>query len=131
MGLSTCHNIFKVFVINFANHFREAIIYMPEGADLQEILDVYRRLEFLGCVGSMDCTHIRWLSCPFEFANFCIGKEGYPTLSFQVVVNHARMIRHASHGGYGTLNDINMCHIDTIVRDDKLGLLTSDGQRRN
>ena len=122
---------FKTFVVNFSNHFKKDFIRMPTGNDLKKVLDVYQRLGFPGCIGSMDCTHVRWLCCPTEIANLCIGKEGFPTLSFQVVVDHARQINHVSVSGFGTMHDINMCTVDVIVRNDKYGLLDRRGKSRN
>ena len=131
VGLSTSCVIFKVFVTNFALYFKDAFIYMPEDEDLKDVMKVYNRLGFPGCIGSMDCTHIRWLACPKELTNLCTGKEHYPTLSFQVIVDHARMIRHVSGGEHGTLNDINICQLDEVIKNDITGLLSSDGQNRN
>ncbi len=74
---------------------------------------------------------MKWLACPSELTNLCTGKEGYPTLSFQVVVDHARKINHVSVSGFGTMNDINMCQIDIIVRNDDNGFLDSRGINRN
>ena len=123
--------LFKTFVTNFSNHFKKDFIRMPTGDELKSVLDVYQRLGFPGCVGSMDCTHVKWLCCPSEITNLCVGKEGYPTLSFQVVVDHARKINHVSASGFGTMNDINMCQVDVIVRNDKYGFLDRSGVRRN
>ena len=130
-GLATVTECFKTFVVNFAYHFKDAFIHMPEGDDLIEVMKVYSRLGFPGCIGSMDCTHIKWLKCPQDLTNLCTGKELAPTLVFQVIVDHARMIRHVSGSEFGTLNDINVCQIDDMIKNDSTGFLTSDGQRRN
>ena len=122
-------SIFHNFVTNFSKKF-ESFINMPEGEDLESVLEVYRRLGFPGCVGSIDCTHVRWWGCPSNLTNICTGKEGYPTLSFQVVVDHSRLIRHVSRAGWGTMNDINMCQqVDTIIRDSSEGFLNDYGRR--
>lgn len=122
-------SIFRHFVTNFSKAF-SSFINMPEGDDLESVLNVYSRLGFPGCVGSIDCTHIKWLGCPSNLTNICTGKEGYPTLSFQVIVDHARQIRHISRAGWGTMNDINMCQqIDTIIRDNKDGFINDYGRR--
>jgi hypothetical protein len=123
--------IFKTFVTNFAKHFRTSFIRMPTGDELNKVLDIYRRLGFPGCIGSMDCTHVRWLCCPAELTNLCTGKEGFPTLSFQIVVDHARKINHVSVSGFGTMNDINICQVDVIVRNNTYGLLDDTGRNRN
>ena len=56
---------------------------------------------FPGCVGSIDCTHIAWDMCPTTLNPLCKGKEGYPTLVFEVVVDHTRKIRACTRSFYG------------------------------
>jgi len=124
-------HIFKTFVTNFAKHFRSAFIRMPTGEELNAVLAIYQKLGFPGCIGSMDCTHVKWLCCPAELTNLCTGKEGFPTLSFQIVVDHARKINHVSVSGFGTMNDINICQVDVIVRNNTHGLLDETGRNRN
>ena len=50
---------------------------------------------------------------------------------FQVIVDQIRMIRHVSGSEYGTLNDINVCQVDEMRKNDETGFLSSDGQSRN
>ena len=71
------------------------------------------RLGLAGCVGSMDCTHIRLDKCPIELSNLCLGKEKFTSLSFQVVVDHAKRIHHCSRYFFGTVNDKNVTLNDT------------------
>ena len=118
-GGTTVRSIFKKIVINFHKAFNKDFIRMPEGDELEKVLSVYGRLGFPGAVGSMDCTHIRWAACPAELTRACTGKELCPTLSFQVMVDHARRINHVSNSFFGTSNDINVCQYDFIVRNDK------------
>jgi hypothetical protein len=131
IGESTCNYLFVIFVINFATRLKSEFIRMPEGEELHLIHNVYRKLGFPGCIGSIDCTHVRWRNCPVRFTNYCSGKSGFPTLSFQVVVTHDRRVIHVNEGQFGALNDINICSTDPIIRDDVTGLLTSDGLSRN
>jgi hypothetical protein len=42
-----------------------------------------------GCMGSIDCTHIGWTRCRTSVRSWYIGKEGVPTVSFQVCLFHA------------------------------------------
>ncbi len=37
-----------------------------------------------GCMGSIDCTHIGWTRCLTSVRSWYVGKEGVPTVSFQV-----------------------------------------------
>ena len=49
VGLSTACVIFKTFVVNFTHYFKDSFIYMPEGNDLKNVVEVYNRLEFTRC----------------------------------------------------------------------------------
>ena len=62
----------------------------PIGDGMQAVVDTYTKLGLPGCVGSMDCTHVHWAQCPKYHKVECTGKEGFPTLSFEVVVDHSR-----------------------------------------
>ena len=73
-----------------------AFVKYPTGQLLTKVLQEYESIGLPGCVGSMDCTHVKWYQCPDGLRHDCIGKEGFPTLAFQVVVNHSRSI----HGGF-------------------------------
>lgn len=105
VGASTCNKIFRKFVVNFKREYFKQIVYLPEGEELRKVMDVYKILGFNGCFGSMDCTHLRWNKCPAEWQNYCIGKEGFPTLSFLVVVDHNRRAMIVSRSFFGAAND--------------------------
>jgi hypothetical protein len=115
VGNSTVNTIFHKFVKNFSNKFKDTYIKPPEIGSIfmTQVQDCYDKLGFPGCIGSMDCTHIKWDQCPKENRSITKGKEGYPTLSFEVVVDHSRRIHSVSEGFNGTVND------KTISRYDK------------
>lgn len=75
-------------------------------------METSRKLGFGGCVGSLDCTHVKWSRCPDDIRFDCLGKEGYPSLSFQVIVTHPRYCYHVSNAFFGATND------QTIMRND-------------
>jgi hypothetical protein len=105
VGASTCNTIFRTFVLNFRREYFREIVFMPEGEELQKVMDVYKLLGFNGCFGSIDCTHLWWNKCPSYWQNYCIGKEGYPTLAFLVVVDHNRRAMIVSRAFFGAAND--------------------------
>lgn len=123
------HVMFKTFVLNFSRVFKDSWIYMPIGDDLKRVMEVYSRLGFPGCVGSADCTHVKWTRCPFTLNGSCTGKEGFSTLAFHVIVSHDRMIRSVSPAMFGAHNDINICHLDPIMYNDDNGFLNSSRRR--
>ena len=110
---STVNKFFKDFIFNYAEALYEKWVYVPQGAELDAVEAVYRRLGFPGCVGSMDCTHIVWDKCPERWRLLCKGKEGEPTVAFQAVVEHTRRIQHISKPFYGAINDTSITYQDT------------------
>ena len=71
----------------------------------------------LGCIGSIDCVHIRWDNIPAMLKNLHVGKEGYETRSFEVTVNHRRRILAETTGFYGSYNDKTRVRFDRFVND--------------
>ena len=81
-------------------------------AELTETERLYREKGLPGCIGSVDCVHIAWDKFPARRRNTFTGKEGYPSLSFEVVCDHNRSIQSATLGFDGSTNN------KTIVRFD-------------
>jgi len=104
--------------------------FSPTTSELCSIMQAYALVGFPGCVGSIDCTHIRWWNCPSKHRNSCHGKEGYPTLGFQVIVDNTKRILHVSKGYFGSLNDQNICDIDPIIYNDNGGIVNLARDRR-
>jgi len=113
VGASTCNTIFKTFVTNFSCFFFDEYVKMPQGDRLQSIMRAYERLGMVGCIGSMDCTHLWWNKCPDDLTNLCKGKEGVPSMSFECIVGCNKEIYSCSDGYPGTYNDKNVARMDT------------------
>ena len=105
VGASTCSKFFCTFVINFARLYFEHLVFVPEGEQLRKTMDIYKIRGFNGYFESIDCTHLRWNKYPRKWQNFCIGKEGYPTLAFLVVVDHNKRAMIVSRTFFGAAND--------------------------
>lgn len=104
-------------------------VNIPKGDELKHSMDVYTRLGLPGCVGSIDGTKIGWDKCPSDMSNICSGKEKYPALGFQVIVNHMRKIFHVSRYFYGSATDISMAYWDPVTRcflEGNLGALSKE-----
>ena len=78
-----------------------------------EIEAAYAAVGILGACGSMDVVHIPLGACPYGLINMCTGKEGYPTLAYNVICDHSGRALALMPGAYGTNND------KTIVRSDE------------
>jgi hypothetical protein len=88
LNISESHTLFffKQFVNNYSKVFFDKYVYVARGSDLQSVMEVYRRMGFPGCVGSMDVTHIYWDKCPNYLRFLCKGKEGNQLLHFRLSV---------------------------------------------
>ena len=58
----------------------------------------FTQLGLPGCIGSADCVHVHWERCPSGSRSSLKGKEGYPTLSHEVTIDHTRRIVAATEG---------------------------------
>lgn len=94
--------------------------------EIAKVTNVYKRLGFPGAIGSLDCTHIRWEKCPAGLRSTCKGKEGYPSLSFELTVDHFRRIHAVSCGHYGGRNDKTIVKYDAHVQNIHLHGLYGD-----
>jgi hypothetical protein len=79
----------RVFFIAFVSAFScdlfDIWVCMPRTkAEIARITDQYAKVGLPGCVGSIDCTHVGVDRMPAGLKNLLTGKEGYPTLSFEV-----------------------------------------------
>jgi len=120
---SHCGAIFRKFITNFSRLFKDEFIKLPTPSELESSMKAYAAVGFPGCVGSIDCTHIRWWNCPSKHRNSCHGKEGYPSLGFQMIVDPSKRIQYVSQAYFGTLNDQNICDVDPIIYNDTSGIL--------
>ncbi len=78
---------------------------------------IYDMLGMPGAVGSTDCTHIPLGKCPVSWRNSCIGKEGFPTLSYSMTCDHTRKIMHCTGGFPGSYNDKTIARYDAFITD--------------
>ena len=53
----------------------------------------------------MDATHIHWAKCPASHKHDCTGKEGYPTIAFNIAVTHSGHITSVTNGFHRGKND--------------------------
>ena len=70
-----------------------------------------------GCVGSLDVVHIGWDSCPHQYFNMYKGKEGFPSVAYEVICSSRKFIQSVSVGHPGTRNDKHIVRTDYAVMD--------------
>ena len=92
-----------------------------------------------GAGGSIDVVHLEWSYCPAGDVNQCKGKEGYPTVAFEVISGFDREILGVSSVQFGTRNNQHIVKLDknvALVRDEWYNIVEWDfydanGQRKN
>lgn len=125
IGQSTISEMFHDFIEGFADpEIVDEYIKVPEGAQLREMQRQFERLGLPGCIGCIDGTHIYWDCCPYDYYNVMKGKEGRPSVNFQMVVDNERRLLSVSDNYFGTTHDATMLQSDSFsksVIDGSLG----------
>ena len=121
----------RVFFHNWCNKFAKRYykIYCNPPETPEEIaktMAVYDRLGFPGCIGSTDCVHIKWERCSTGERFLHKGKEGFPTLSYEVTCDHTSKIISCTHGFPGARSDQTIVRFDGFVSDIHDGIRYSD-----
>jgi hypothetical protein len=132
---SSINHFFRTFVEQFSKLFYSDYVHVPEGNDLQRTMDSYAELGIPGGVGSMNATHLPWDKCPVSLYHLCKGKEKFPTLAFNCVVDHFKFIHYCSDAFFGATNDLQICADDDypvkitqgLYRDVEYDLYRADG----
>jgi len=73
IGISTVRSIFHTFVENVCKRMFHRYVGFPTGNRLEEVLNTYAKLGLPGCVGSFDCTHVKWSMCPAADRWYAVG----------------------------------------------------------
>jgi hypothetical protein len=89
--------------------------YPPTEMELQEVMQRYSDNFLPGCGGSIDIVHVKWSKCPAGDINRCKGKEGCPSVAFEVVSGFDRQILGVSSVHFGTRNDQQIVRTDETV----------------
>ncbi|CAN0019648.1 unnamed protein product [Pylaiella littoralis] len=116
MSKSMAAATFHKFCKNFAKEMFEEHIYLPTGTYQDEVMGCYRKLGFTTAIGSTDVTHVGWGMCPFTLGRSFTGKEGFPTLAFEVTVNHGGRAIGVTQEFTGGTNDKTIVRYDAAVQ---------------
>jgi len=116
LPMSSIYNFFHQFVDKFSTYYFNTFVYFPKGDELAAIIAIYAKIGLPGTIGSIDCTHLEWARCPKQLNHSCKGKEQSPTLAFQVVCSHTRLILHCSNFFYGTIHDTTVAKNDWFTK---------------
>ena len=83
---------------------------------MTKVMEDYEAQGFPGAVGSTDVTHISWDRVVSSRAQGLTGKDGFPTLAYEVTVDFSRKILAATHSFPGAENDKSIVRYDAAVK---------------
>jgi hypothetical protein len=101
---------------------KQGYIYLPRtDNELDLATQQYERYGFPGCSGSIDVVKLGWDKCPSLLLNLYKGKEGYPSVGYQVVCSARRFIQPVGSGSPGTHNDKTTIKYDHTIKRLRTG----------
>ena len=118
MNKETHRRFFHSFCRKFASKYYSIYCRGPESdAELDSCMSEYTSAGFPGCLGSTDGVHVSWDRCHAQQKMLHTGKEKYPTVAYNVTVNHRRWIMAVSRGFFGSYNDKTIVKYDPFISD--------------
>lgn len=112
----TIKNFYHLFCRKVALHLKDLHIKFPSNiAEIRACVATYAEENLPGCLGSIDCVHVPWPKALASQRSWFVGKEGIPTVAFQVIVNHKRKILSVSRPHPGSHNDKCIASMDPAL----------------
>ena len=104
---------------------RDEYSFMPQILTaLSKISKWYSAVGLPGACGYMDVVHVKWSNCPAGDNNRSKGKEGYPMLGIQCIIDFNLCILAVYGPQFGAVNDKQIIKTDTNVRLIRFGWLS-------
>ena len=91
--------------------------YLPDDTDPEketQILQAMADRGFIGCAGSLDCTHVKW-RCPKSLQPLYKGKESDTTVVVQCIASPSLYCTHCFVGSAGSNNDLTTLRLSSFV----------------
>jgi hypothetical protein len=107
---------FHQFCAQFAANNKDKWIKTPStDNELHKHEETYIPKHFPGAIGSLDVVHLEWNMCPAQKRNIYCGKEGYPTIAYEVCCDHNTCIMSVTPGTFGSMNDKTIVKFDGFI----------------
>jgi hypothetical protein len=117
MAESTVLECVKEFASTIISEFEEDYLRPPNQAELNRILAENEARGFPGMIGSIDCMHWEWGSCPVSWQGQYIGRKGRPTVVLEAIATKDLRVWHAFFGMPGSSNDLNVLDRSHVFDD--------------
>ena len=100
---------FLTWSANMAS-IKDKFIFMPsDNKTFNKVVGEYTNRGLPGCVGSVDCVHIAWDKCPTQYHSIYAGKEGFPSISYEVICTLRKFIQSMTVGHPGSRKQQTLC----------------------
>ena len=112
------HRSFFLSWISKMSSIKDEYIFMPTTDEqFEKVVGEYSARGLPGCVGSVDCVHVGWDKCPSQYHNMYSGKEGFPSIAYEVICTARKFIQSVSVGHPGSRNDKHIVRTDDSVME--------------
>lgn len=111
MGESTGQLCFKrlTHVVSHSTVLKEMFRRPMTRDDAKNVVALHEEHHGIsGMIGSLDCMHVGWRTCPVAWQGQYKGKEDSPTIVLEAYADYNLWIWHMAFGFAGTLNNINI-----------------------
>ncbi|CAL8168987.1 unnamed protein product [Prunus armeniaca] len=89
----------------------------PTPRDLQRLLQKAEGRGFSRMIGSIDCMHWQWNSCPTAWQGDYGNRKGQKSIILEVVAGFDTWVWHAFFGVAGSQNDLNVLDQSSVFND--------------
>lgn len=94
--------------------FSDEYLRSPNSNDIAKLLAIGENCGFPVMLGSIDCMHWTWKSCPTAWKGMYAGHAHEPTLILETVASYDLWIWHANFALPGSNNDINVLERSSV-----------------
>ena len=105
----------RTFFHAWTKKFRETLRFPETSEEIEKVMQPYAAVGFPGAIGCTDVVHIWWDKCPTSLINIYTGKEGYPTIAYEMTCSHDGRILYCTPGFYGSQNDKSIIRFDGLI----------------
>jgi hypothetical protein len=117
MGESAILKTMKEFASTIISVYGNEYLRSPESNEVEHILQLNKARGFPGVIGSIDCIHWEWSTCPTGWAGMYKGYKGKPTIILEAMAIEDLRILHANFGLPGSHNDITILYHSNVFDD--------------
>ena len=96
--------------------FKQEYLWLAMKNDVKQILQLHEEVHGIkGMMGSFDCMHAPWKTCPKAYQAAFQGKLKKPTIILEAACDFNLWFWHASFGFPGAMNDLNILNLSPLL----------------